>query len=269
MLGTDARPEQSWRWNRSSSGQALAHSVYIVAVRSAQGNFGTSTYYHTGVLDILLRRASVTLFLGGISLIISAVLGITLGVLSVLKQDTWVETSINRLATFGISIPNFWIAILLIFIFAQQLQLLPVQGYTALSQDWQQGLRQLILPCITIAFQPTAAIIRQTRAGLLDTAQQDYILHRVRQGAEPSASGQAAHAEKCHDPGTHRHQHEYCKNPGRIGNRGGDIQHPRYGAADDQRRVQSGYSPDSGKHYCGFFCGFGGSCCLPIWHTAW
>ena len=121
MLGTDASPEQRLTLEQELHLDKPWPIQYILWLSDLlRGNFGTSTYYHTGVLDILLRRASVTLFLGGISLIISAVLGITLGVLSVLKQDTWVDKGINRLSTFGISIPNFWIAILLIYIFAQQ-----------------------------------------------------------------------------------------------------------------------------------------------------
>ena len=130
-------------------------------------------------------RLPITINLATAAILIAVLVGIPLGILTALKRDTWLDNLLTTTSLFGISIPNFWIAILLIFIFAQQLQLLPVQGYTALSQDWQQGLRQLILPCITIAFQPTAAIIRQTRAGLLDTAQQDYIRTAYAKGLSP------------------------------------------------------------------------------------
>lgn len=186
MLGTDASPEQRLELERELHLDKPWPIQYLLWLSDLlQGNFGTSTYYHTGVLEILLRRASVTLFLGGVSLIISSVLGITLGTVSVLRKGTWVEYGINSLATFGISIPNFWVAIVLIYVFAQKLQLLPVQGYTALSEDWVQGLQQLVLPCATISFQPTAAIIRQTRAGLLDTIQQDYIRTAYAKGLSP------------------------------------------------------------------------------------
>lgn len=186
MLGTDASPEQRLELERELHLDKPWPIQYLLWLSDLlQGNFGTSTYYHTGVLEILLRRASVTLFLGGVSLIISSVLGITLGTVSVLRKGTWVEYGINSLATFGISIPNFWVAIVLIYVFAQKLQWLPVQGYTALSEDWVQGLQQLVLPCATISLQPTAAIIRQTRAGLLDTIQQDYIRTAYAKGLSP------------------------------------------------------------------------------------
>lgn len=186
MLGADASPEQRLELERELHLDKPWPIQYLLWLSDLlRGNFGTSTYYHTGVLEILLRRASVTLFLGGVSLIISSVLGITLGTVSVLRKGTWVEYGINSLATFGISIPNFWVAIVLIYVFAQKLQWLPVQGYTALSEDWVQGLQQLVLPCATISFQPTAAIIRQTRAGLLDTIQQDYIRTAYAKGLSP------------------------------------------------------------------------------------
>lgn len=186
MLGTDASPEQRLELERELHLDKPWPIQYLLWLSDLlRGNFGTSTYYHTGVLEILLRRASVTLFLGGVSLIISSVLGITLGTVSVLRKGTWVEYGINSLATFGISIPNFWVAIVLIYVFAQKLQWLPVQGYTALSEDWVQGLQQLVLPCATISLQPTAAIIRQTRAGLLDTIQQDYIRTAYAKGLSP------------------------------------------------------------------------------------
>ena len=186
MLGTDASPEQRLELERELHLDKPWPIQYLLWLSDLlRGNFGTSTYYHTGVLEILLRRASVSLFLGGVSLIISSVLGITLGTVSVLRKGTWVEYGINSLATFGISIPNFWVAIVLIYVFAQKLQWLPVQGYTALSEDWVQGLQQLVLPCATISLQPTAAIIRQTRAGLLDTIQQDYIRTAYAKGLSP------------------------------------------------------------------------------------
>lgn len=186
MLGSEATPQQVAQLRAElhlDRPWLIQYALWLGGI--LRGDFGTSTYYHAPVLELLLKRGQVTLLFSGTALLLGAVLGIALGTLSVTRRGTWVEGCINGFTTLGISMPNFWVAILLIFLFSQKLGWLPVQGYTPLTQDWLLGLKQMILPCVMIGVQPAASIARQTRAGILETERQSYILTAYAKGLDP------------------------------------------------------------------------------------
>lgn len=106
--------------------------------------------------------------IGLVSLFIAIVIGIPLGLVSALKQNTWTDYTAMFFSMLGVSIPNFVLGLMLIFVFAIWLDLLPVYG-------WGESWRQVIMPAITLGTGGTAFIARLTRASMLETVRQDYI----------------------------------------------------------------------------------------------
>ena len=131
------------------------------------GDFGTSYISGRGVLGEILVRLPATVELAIAATILSLLVAIPLGVISAAKQNSKVDYSSMALATFFISMPNFWLGLVLILIFSLHLDLLPVAGYG--------GLDHLILPTITLCAGMMAVTVRLTRSSVLEVLRLDYI----------------------------------------------------------------------------------------------
>ena len=134
---------------------------------------GKVEIYRSERLEALRRTVTtapvmVSVQIGTASLFIAIGLGIPLGLISALKQNTWTDYSAMFVSMLGVSIPNFVLGILLILVFATWLNLLPVYG-------WGDSWKQVIMPAITLGTAGTALIARLTRASMLETIRQDYI----------------------------------------------------------------------------------------------
>ncbi|SNS07278.1 ABC transporter permease [Antarctobacter heliothermus] len=134
--------------------------------RLVQGDLGRSIVGDQPVLDVLLTRFPATLALTVSSLFIAIVVGMSLGFLAAYKRGTWVDVGAMVLAIVGVSMPHFWLGLLLLFLFALQLQWLPVAG-----GDW----RSLILPALTLGLANAAVLARLTRSAMIDIFDQDFI----------------------------------------------------------------------------------------------
>jgi len=137
--------------------------------RILQGDLGES--YMTGekVSDSIFRCFKVTLKLAIISMLVSLIISIPLGIVSALKKGTFVDDICRLLALSGVSMPNFWQAYILIIVFALTLKILPSSGYG------DGSLAYIILPAITLGTGYAAITMRLMRASMLDVLQQDYI----------------------------------------------------------------------------------------------
>ena len=133
-----------------------------------RGDLGHSFRSQQPVLDMILRNLPYTFSLAVVSLGVSLTLGLLLGIVAAIKRDTWVDGVAMTLAALGVSMPSFWLGIMLLLIFALQLRLLPAVG---LASDWQT----LILPAITLGFGSSATIARLMRSGLVEVLHQDYV----------------------------------------------------------------------------------------------
>ena len=131
------------------------------------GDFGTSYISGRGVLGEILVRLPATVELAIAATILSLLVAIPLGVISAARQNSKVDYSSMALATFFISMPNFWLGLVLILIFSLHLDLLPVAGYG--------GLDHLILPTITLCAGMMAVTVRLTRSSVLEVLRLDYI----------------------------------------------------------------------------------------------
>ncbi len=140
-----------------------------------RGNFGTSIFYSENVGILLLERLPVTLLLGVLALIVSTFLGIVAGVLAAVRRGKWIDKLVTPLSYVGVTIPVFWLGILLIYVFGLKLHWLPVLGYTSPLKDLSLSVRQLIMPVICLSVFGLASNTRIMRSSMLEVIHQDYI----------------------------------------------------------------------------------------------
>lgn len=144
---------------------------------TATGNLGYSTMDRLPVSEKLGERLWPTVKLMSMVLFISIIVGIPLGVLSALKQYSWIDYLLTIGGFVTVSIPSFFLALVLIYIFSLKLDWLPVSGMYTLGRDRTlvDSLRHLVLPASVLGLAQAAPLIRYTRASLLETIQQDYV----------------------------------------------------------------------------------------------
>lgn len=140
-----------------------------------QGDFGESIFYHEKVSALMLERFPVTLHLGVSALILGAVLGVLAGLLAAIRRGKWLDKIITPLTYVGITIPVFFVAILMIYTFGLKLGWLPICGYTSPLDDFWFSTRQIVMPVIAMAVFSLAANARQMRSSMLEVIHQDYI----------------------------------------------------------------------------------------------
>lgn len=157
---------------------------YALFLRNAlQGDFGVSYRQGRPVSQIIAERAPATLELAAVSGVMALVAGIGLGVLTAIRRNSWLSSTIMTLSLIGVSLPTFLIGILLIYVFSVQLELLPSfgRGETVMVGGWStgfltsSGLVALILPSITLGLYQMTLIMRIVRAEMLEVLRQDYI----------------------------------------------------------------------------------------------
>ncbi len=139
------------------------------------GDLGISLFLSEDVGKLLAQRMPITLYLGIIAFILSHILGIIFGTVSALRRGSWADTGVTLLANVGITVPIFWLGILLIWVFGLKFDWLPRFGYTSPFVDFVQSTRQAILPVICLAIFPLASTTRQTRSSMLEVIRQDYV----------------------------------------------------------------------------------------------
>ncbi len=139
------------------------------------GDFGYSFLLNKSAGEAIKERFPVTLYLGIVSFIISAVLGAFLGTICAIRRGKWIDTTITALANLGITMPAFWVGILLIYVLALKAKLLPVLGFTSPFTNFGLSIRQMIMPVICLALPAIAGLTRQTRSSVLEVVHQDYI----------------------------------------------------------------------------------------------
>jgi peptide/nickel transport system permease protein len=139
------------------------------------GDFGRSILNKAPVLDEIVRRLPITLYIGILAFIVATVIGIPAGVLCAVRRGSWIDSVVTTLSNIGITIPVFWLGILLIYVFALHFKWLPVMGYTSPFDDFWKSLRQIIMPVFCLALGPIAGNARQARSSMLEVIHRDYI----------------------------------------------------------------------------------------------
>jgi len=140
-----------------------------------RGDFGTSLRTQEPVLQLIASKLPVTLELSLLAMIVALVIGITMGVLAAVNKGTWIDNGTNFLALSGISIPHFWLGVLLIMLFSVKLHWLPASGYVPFSEDPLQNLKTMLLPAAVLGTGLSATLMRHTRAAMIAVLKADYI----------------------------------------------------------------------------------------------
>lgn len=141
----------------------------------ATGDLGNSIIHRGKVSDDIKKRLPITLHLGGLAFIISIIIGIPMGVIAAVRRGTWLDNVLTSLGNLGITIPVFWLGILLIYAFGLKLDLLPIYGYTSPFKDFALNTQQIIMPVFCLAIPPIASAVRMTRSSMLEVMRQDYV----------------------------------------------------------------------------------------------
>jgi peptide/nickel transport system permease protein len=133
-----------------------------------KGDFGTSYAYHRPVAELLMARLWPTLKLSILSMCLMLLVAVPVGMAQATHKNSIVDDTLRCLTFFGVSMPNFWVGLLLMLLFCVQLKLLPVVSSGG-------DLKSLILPSVTLAFAMSAKYTRQVRTAILEELNQDYV----------------------------------------------------------------------------------------------
>jgi peptide/nickel transport system permease protein len=176
MLGEEATP-QALTALRHELGldQPLLVQYLVWLSHVLRGDLGRSIRTNQPVIEAIMQRLPVTLELTILALIISMVVAIPAGIISATRRNSASDLISTTLALLGISMPSFFLAILLIFVFSLKARWLPPMGYTPFQKGVWENLRGMILPAITLGAAAMAIVARLTRSTLLEALQQDYI----------------------------------------------------------------------------------------------
>jgi peptide/nickel transport system permease protein len=139
------------------------------------GDLGTSLVSHLPVSRAIIHRIPITLHIGLTAFILGIIIGFPVGVICAVRRGTFIDTAITTLANIGITVPTFWIGVMMIYLFGLYWKVLPIMGYTSPFTDFWLSTRQLVMPVACLIVYPIAGIARQTRSAMLETMRQDYI----------------------------------------------------------------------------------------------
>ena len=178
ILGSYATPENVEKLNRDLGLDKPAVQQYFIWLGNLlQGDLGRSYALNRPVLDEVLERFSATLILAGAALVLCTIWGLLIGIWTAARQYGWTDKILTFIVLIGISVPSFWLGLLLILLFAVQLRWLPASGMFAIygGGDLPDLLRHLILPALTLSVVATGVIARLTRSAMLEVLRQDFI----------------------------------------------------------------------------------------------
>lgn len=143
--------------------------------RFLSGDLGMSIFSQQPISTLILQRLQPTLSLMAMTMVLSLLIAIPLGILAAWKKGTIIDRGVMLFSVFGFSVPVFVVGFLATYIFSLQLKWLPVQGYSPLSQGFGPFVRSLILPSLTLGCVYMGIIARITRATMIEVLSQDYI----------------------------------------------------------------------------------------------
>lgn len=180
ILGSYATPENVEKLNRDLGLDGPMVTRYLSWLGNMlRGDFGESYSVGRPVLDELLERFGATLLLAGVSFMLSAGLGLLAGVVSAARQFGWADRAITFAVLVGISVPSFFLGMMLVLLFAVHLRWFPVSGMSGLSYLGGGGFwdvaHHLVLPASALALVALGVIARLTRSAMLEVLRQDFI----------------------------------------------------------------------------------------------
>ena len=186
MLGFEYNPEVVEEMRRELGFDKPPPIQYLDWITGVlQGDLGRSYFLRRDVTDLLLARFPTTLMLASASLVVALLIALPAGVIAAVNKGRAVDHLCRLAALAGVSMPNFWLGLLLIMLFAVNLGWLPVGGFVSPQTDPVATIGHLILPAITIGTAYAATIARMLRASMVDVLRRDYVLVARAMGLRP------------------------------------------------------------------------------------
>ncbi|WP_293796107.1 ABC transporter permease [uncultured Bosea sp.] len=198
FLDASATPEQVAKL-RSALGLDLSLPQQMLGWygRILSGDLGQSILLNRSVTAALVERLPVTLSLAALALAFAVFFGVAAGIIAAVNHNRWPDQAVMTTALLGLSVPDFWLGLVMVLVFAVSLGWLPSGGFTPFMESPGQWLRGMILPALTLGLVQVGFIARMARASMLDTLGQDYVrtadakglakLHVVLRHALPNA----------------------------------------------------------------------------------
>jgi peptide/nickel transport system permease protein len=176
MLGVDATPQRYEELRRELwMDRPLAVQYLHWFGNVLQGDLGMSITNRESVSGLIAVRLPVTMYLSFFALILSAVVGIGVGLICAIRRGSILDSVITLISNLAIAVPVFWLGILGIYFFGLNLGWLPIQGFVSPFDDFWLSMKKSIMPVICIAIPGIAFLARQTRSSMLEIVRQDYI----------------------------------------------------------------------------------------------
>jgi|SRR5690606_12028996 peptide/nickel transport system permease protein len=176
LLGQDASREQIEALRARLNLDQPLHVQFVSWFGGVvRGDLGSSTYMRVPVIDAIGQRLEPTGMLALLATLVAVTLGVTLGVIAAVRHNTWIDYAVMFVAMLGLSLPGFWLGLLMILTFAVKLRWLPAAGYVPLAESPIDTLRYLVMPAVSLGFSQAAVIARMTRASMLDALREDFV----------------------------------------------------------------------------------------------
>lgn len=140
-----------------------------------QGDLGTSLAYSQPIIDLILERFPNTVILAISALLIAIIVGVPIGIIAATRQNSILDYAVTAVSLIGVSMPVFWLGVMLVLYFSVNLGWFPSTGMGSMDEGFMNFIRHLILPSITLATIPTAQFARITRSSMLEVISKDYV----------------------------------------------------------------------------------------------
>jgi peptide/nickel transport system permease protein len=176
MLGPNATADEVTKLRRILGlDQPILLQLWKFFARTLRGDLGDSYFLDRPVVQAVVERLEPTLLLTLYSLLVAVLIGVPAGVAAAVRPNSAWDRTLMGTALVGVCVPNFWIALNLIYLFAVQMRWLPAMGYAPLSAGLWKNLRYLALPAITLGFNQSALIARISRSCMLEVLRMDFV----------------------------------------------------------------------------------------------
>jgi peptide/nickel transport system permease protein len=176
MAGEEANPEVIAQIRAQYHLDQPVPVQYVYWMKGVlSGDLGESMRLKEPVLSLVRTKLPVTMQLAVMAMLIALAIGVSCGVLSAVKQGTGTDYIVNVLGLIGISTPNFWLGIMLIFLFSVELGWLPASGYVSLREDVWQSLKTTIMPAFVLGNAIAGVLMRHTRSAMVQALSSDYV----------------------------------------------------------------------------------------------
>jgi peptide/nickel transport system permease protein len=183
ILGSNAEPEQiELMRKRLGLDQNIVVQYWDWAIALLRGDLGISIISGQPVAKLIWERMPVTISVAAAALLLSLTISLPTGIISALRHNTNTDYIFMALVILAVSVPSFWLALLLMMLFSVQLKLLPMMGWVSIFDEFWKGIPYLILPATSLAFILAAIVARMTRSSMLEVLREDYIVTALAKG---------------------------------------------------------------------------------------